>query len=219
MSSPSKVVGWKCGACAYTNKDAALRDCLGCQARRPVCYAIVAGTTAAAMARTTRVDWHDQARVAALTTAGPVVAGEGATSGNGAVNGEGLNAAYGPPAVVGNAAIHHGRAPQLEGNHASVVACLVNTMVNIVGTNTNNRGCNCPFHDCCGMQLQVGSKVRFRRERLIYREGREEDVLVVYVVGDRTMTCKVGFLPQNLAVRANDYDGLYARIISIYSNR
>ena len=69
------------------------------------------------------------------------------------------------------------------------------------------------------MQLQVGSKVCFRRERLIYREGREEDVLVVYVVGDRTMTCKVGFLPQNLAVRANDYDGLYARIISIYSNR
>jgi hypothetical protein len=219
MSSPSKVVGWECGAYAYTNKDAAHHDCLACQARRPVSYAIVAGAMAAAMARMTKVDCHDQACVAALPTAGPVVAREGATSGNGAVDREGHNATYGPPAVAGNAAIHQGRAPQLGGNHVSIVSCLVNTMVNIVGTNINNRGCNCPFHNCCGMQLQVGSKVCFHRERLIYREGWEEDVLAVYVVGDRTMTCKVGFLPQHLVVRANAYDGLYARIISVYSDR
>jgi hypothetical protein len=146
------------------------------------------------------------------------VAGEGATSGNGAVNGEGHNATYGPPAVLGNAAIHHRRAPQLGGNRASIVACLVNTMVNIVGTNTNNMGRNCPFHNCCGMQLQVGSKVCFRRERLIYHEGQEVDELTVYIVGDCTMTCKIGFLPHHLAVRADAYDGLYARIISVYSN-
>jgi hypothetical protein len=71
----------------------------------------MAGATVAVTARTTRVDHHDQACVAALPTAGPVVAGEGATSGNGAVDGEGHNAPYGPPDVVGNAAIHHGRAP------------------------------------------------------------------------------------------------------------
>ena len=41
----------------------------------------------------------------------------------------------------------------------------------------------------------------------------------VYVVGDCTMTCKVGFLPQHLAERANVYDGLYAHIVSVYSNR
>jgi hypothetical protein len=41
----------------------------------------------------------------------------------------------------------------------------------------------------------------------------------VYVVGDSTMTCKVGFLPQHLAMWANAYDGLYARIGSIYSDR
>ncbi len=28
MSSPSKVVGWECGACAYTNKDATCCNCL-----------------------------------------------------------------------------------------------------------------------------------------------------------------------------------------------
>jgi hypothetical protein len=179
----------------------------------------MAGAMAAVTARTTRVDCCNQARVAALQTAGPVVAGEGATSANGAIAGEGHNATYGSPAVAGNAAIHHGRAPQLGGDHASVVACLVNTMVNIVGTNANDRGCNCLFHNCCGMQLQVGSKVHFRPERLIYHEGQEEDVLTVYVVGDGIMTCKVGFLPQHLAVRADAYDGLYARIISVYSNR
>ncbi len=66
---------------------------------------------AAATARTTRVDCCKQACIAALATAGPVVAGEGATSANGAVAGEVPNAAYGPPAVAGSAAIHHGRDP------------------------------------------------------------------------------------------------------------
>jgi hypothetical protein len=81
-----------------------------------------------------------------------------------------------------------------------------------------DRGHNCPLRDC-GMQLQLGSKVHFHCERLIYCEGQEEDVLAVYVMGDCTITCTVGFLPQHLVVRANAYDGLYALIISIYSNR
>jgi hypothetical protein len=33
-------------------------------------------------------------------------------------------------------------------------------------------------------------------------QGREDDVLAVYVVGDSTMTCKVEFLPHHFAVRA-----------------
>jgi hypothetical protein len=218
MLSPSKVVGWECGVCAYTNKDATHRDCLACQARHPVHYAIVAGARVATMARTTSVDCCNQDCVAALPTAGPVVAGEVATSTNGAVTGEGHNAAYGPPAVAGSAAIHHGWAPQLGGNCASVVAHLVNTMVDTVGTYAKDRGHNCLFNDCCGMQLKVGSKVHFHRERLIYRKGREEGVLVVCVMGDHTMTCKVGFLPQHLAVRADAYDGHYARIVSVYSD-
>jgi hypothetical protein len=200
MLSPSKVVGWECGMCAYTNKDAMRRDCLACQTRRPVHYAIVAGAMAAMTARTTRVDCCKQSHIAALATAGPNAAGEAATFAYGAVAGEASNAAYGPPAVAGSVAMHHGRDPQSGGDPASIVAHLVNVMVNIVGTNAKDRGSNCPFQACCGMQLQVGSKVRFHREQLIYREGREEDVLAVYVVGDSTMTYKVGFLPQHLAV-------------------
>jgi hypothetical protein len=95
MLSPSEVVGWDCGACAYINKDAMCCNCLACQARLPVGYAIVAGATVAAMVRTMRVNCCKQARVATLPTAGPVVAGEAATSANGAVAGEAPNAAYG----------------------------------------------------------------------------------------------------------------------------
>ncbi len=110
-SSPSKVVRWECGVCAYTNKDPP--NCLACQARRPVRYAIVAGTTAAATAKMTRVDCRKQACVAVFPTAEPVVTGEGATSANGAVAREGPISAYEPPAVAGSAAIHHERGPQL----------------------------------------------------------------------------------------------------------
>jgi hypothetical protein len=42
---------------------------------------------------------------------------------------------------------------------------------------------------------------------------------MVYVVGDCMMMCKVGFLPHHLAVRADVYDRLYARILSVYSDR
>jgi hypothetical protein len=151
MLSPSEVVGWECGACAYTKGDGTRHNCLACQARRPVRYVIVAGAKAAATAKTTRVDYCNQACITVLPTAGPVLAKEAANSANEAVTGEGSNAAYGTPAVAGSATIHHGRAPQLGGDHARIVARLVKTMVDIVGTSAKDRGYNCPFHNCCGM--------------------------------------------------------------------
>jgi hypothetical protein len=129
------------------------RDCLACQTRCPVRYAIVAGTTAATTARMTRVDCCKQVRVVTLATAAPAVAREAATSTNGAITGEAPTAANGPPAVAKSAAMHHGWAPQLGHNHASVVARLVNTMVDIVGTSAEGRGRKYPYHACCGMQL------------------------------------------------------------------
>ncbi len=101
---------------AYTNNDATHRDCLVCRSRRPVDYAIVAGATMAATARTTRVDCCKQAHIAALATAGPVVAGEAATSANGVVAREAPNATYGSPAVVGSVAMQNRQAPQSGGN-------------------------------------------------------------------------------------------------------
>jgi hypothetical protein len=69
------------------------------------------------------------------------------------------------------------------------------------------------------MQIGVHLKVKFVKERLAYRNGvEEEDVITVYCVSYGVVGCKVGFLPQHLVMRgAGDYDGLYARVIKIYS--
>jgi hypothetical protein len=145
MSSPPEVVRWECGTCAYTNKNSTCHECLACQTRSLVRYAIVASATEAMTARIIRVDCCKQACIAALATAGPVVYGEAATSANGTVAGEAPNAANRPPAVAGSAAMHRGWAPQVGGNGASIAACLVSTMVDIVGTSAKDRGCNFPY--------------------------------------------------------------------------
>jgi hypothetical protein len=110
MSSPSEVVTWECSACAYTNEDATCCNYILCQTRCPVRYASMAGATAAAMARTTRVDCCKQVRVATLAKAAPAVAGEVPSAANW------------PPAVVESAAIPLMQTPQLGRNHAHAVA-------------------------------------------------------------------------------------------------
>ena len=64
-------------------------------------------------------------------------------------------------------------------------------------------------------------KVRFVKERLKWRGDDEEDVLFVHTLkGVGELGCRVGFLPQHLAsTRVDEYDGLFARIIEIYSER
>ena len=51
--TPSKIVAWECGFCTYINKGSEPGPCIMCRTERPICYAIVAGTLAAATARTT----------------------------------------------------------------------------------------------------------------------------------------------------------------------
>ena len=96
---------------------------------------------------------------------------------------------------------------------------LVGTLVDIVGTTANNRGRSCPRHSCCGSQVVERSTVVFRREQLVFRDQREEDVIAVYLISHGVMTCKVGFLPAHLNHRVRDYDGLVARVVSVYSDR
>ncbi len=98
---------------------------------------------------------------------------------------------------------------------------LQGTMIDIVGTETNENGRSCHAHEVCGAQLVPGSKVRIRREMYISpTTGDEEDCLVAYLVGDGVMTCKVGYLPRHLAIcRADDYNWMYARVVEVYSPR
>jgi hypothetical protein len=104
--------------------------------------------------------------------------------------------------------------------HSDMVRMLTNTLVDIMGMKKENRGRSCELHECCGDQVQVMTKVKIVKERMIYRDGGEEDdVLAVYLVGDGVIGCKVGFLAPHLALRgADDYDGLYVRVIEVYSN-
>jgi hypothetical protein len=105
-------------------------------------------------------------------------------------------------------------------NHDTVIAQLIHTLVDIVGMGANNRGCCCIRHKTCQMQVKVGTKVMVRWEKVVYQDqGQEEDAIAVFLVANGIMTCKVGFLPAHLAKRAQDYDGLIARVISIYSDR
>jgi hypothetical protein len=101
----------------------------------------------------------------------------------------------------------------------AVVELLTGNVIDIVGITQNNQGRSCDQHYCCGTQIGVHSKVKFVKERLVYWNGGEkENVIAVYCVGDGVVRCKVGFLPQNLAMRgAGDYDGLYACVVKVYS--
>jgi len=100
-------------------------------------------------------------------------------------------------------------APRSVVDHALLVERLRGTMIDIVGTETNENGRSCHAHKVCGAQLVPGSKVRIRKETYISpTTGYKEDCLVAYVVGDGMITCKVGYLPRHLATRrADDYNG------------
>ncbi len=104
-------------------------------------------------------------------------------------------------------------------NHDTVIAWLVSTLIDIVGTGASNRGRSCVRHKTCGMQVEVGTKVMFCWEKVVYRDKEEEDAVAVFLIANGTMMCKVGFLPAHFARHAQDYDGLIAHVISVYLGR
>ena len=61
--------------------------------------------------------------------------------------------------------------------------------------------------------------MRFQKERLLIDdESGEEDVIAVYIVSNRAMTCKAVFLPHHLANHwANDYDRHYMCMGEVYT--
>ncbi len=61
--------------------------------------------------------------------------------------------------------------------------------------------------------------VVFCRKQLVFRDGCVEDVIGVYLCKHGVLTCKVGFLPAHLNPRACNYDGLVARVMSVYTDR
>jgi len=203
--APSEMVAWECGACTYTNEDCTRRSCEMCMTERPLRYAIVAGSAGAASARTTTVNRREQSRFAASAAVAPAT--DVAVA----------------PAAAEEAPTVANEAPAIaeEATRAAAIARVVGTLVDVVGTSAEDRGRSCSRHTCCGHQISKGSVVKVIRERMAWRDqGRVEDVLAVYAVaGDGTTSCKVGFLPLHLAVRPLAYDGVYAIVGSVYSDR
>ena len=107
--------------------------------------------------------------------------------------------------------------PLVEFGGAFMDPNLVGSTVEVVGTNESQRGRSCPEHAVCGMALREGRYVCFSKVRFAWRDGKEEDVLEVFLLDKGLRTCKVGYLPKHLAYRADRYDGLCARIAEIYS--
>jgi hypothetical protein len=176
-----------------------------CTTERPKRYFVVPGAGVSATARTTTVDRREQARLAALRDAvqdAPPPVGKEPI-------------AKGVPVVPVQGAV----ASSVPTSRRIMLERLVGTLVDVVGTTANNRGRSCPRHSCCGSQVVERSMVVFRHEQLVFCDQREEDVIAVYLILHGVMTCKVGFLPAHLNHRARDYDGLVARVISVYSDR
>ena len=213
--APSEMIGWECGACTFTNEDCARRDCLMCMTERPEQYAIVLGASASASARTTTVDRREQARLArerreqvrqsALREAAAEEEARRDPIAEGVPVLVGVNRTVPPPP---------GDVPR-----SVVVGRLVGTLVDIVGTNANDRGRACSRHSCCGELVTERAMVAFCRQKLVFRDGCEEDVIAVYLCEHGVLTCKVGFLPAHLNRRSHEYDGLVARVIAVYSDR
>ncbi len=214
--APSKIVAWECSSCTYTNKGSEPGPCIMYRTGRPICYAIVAGAPVAVTARTTLVNCCKQACVVALAASTLAAAAAAAVM---------VVDATAPAADAGEAAaIAWPLMPVAVPNRGSpnrdtVILQLVSMLVDIVGTGASNRGQSCVCHETCGMQVKVGTEVMLRWEKVVYQDQEEEDAVVVFLLANGTMTCKVGFLPAHLARRAQDYDGLIAHLISVYLDR
>ncbi len=125
--------------------------------------------------------------------------------------------AEGVPVLLGG----RGGAPSHDGvvPRRVIVERMVGTLVDVVGTNANDRGRACSRHSCCGAQVAERTMVAFCRKQLVFRDGCAEDVIAVYLCEHGVLMCKVGFLPAHLNHRTRDYDGLVARVMSVYTNR
>ena len=146
--APSKMVAWECGACTFTNKDMQRLDCQMCKTAHPLHYAIVAGAAGAATVRMTTVNRREQARIASLAADVPAAVAEPAPA-----------VAEEEPAVA-----EEQPADPDDRARATALTCILNTMVDIVGTSAEDRWRSCSRHTCCGHQIKKGSVEKFVRK-------------------------------------------------------
>ncbi len=74
----SKMIGWECSMCTFTNKDCMHRDCQMCMSKRPEQYAIVVGASESASAHMMTFDRREKVRLATTSSNAPASGGASA---------------------------------------------------------------------------------------------------------------------------------------------
>ena len=88
--------------------------------------------------------------------------------------------------------------------------------VDVVGTNSADRGRSCEEHTCCGKEiLKEDVVVRFREVQVLI-DGNEETAIAAYWVSDGVDRCRVGFLPRHCLKHKAKYVGKLAQITDVY---
>jgi hypothetical protein len=89
--------------------------------------------------------------------------------------------------------------------------------VDIVGIEASDRGRSCEIHKACGCVLVPDVIVRFRAVQVDLGEGKEEPAIAAYWVTGGIDTCRVGFLRRHMVKYKEEYDGVLAQIIEVFS--
>jgi hypothetical protein len=91
---------------------------------------------------------------------------------------------------------------------------LTRVVVEIVGTEMDNRGRSCEEHKNCGEVMGKDMVVRLRKVQ-IQVEGREETMKAAYWVTDGVDRCHVGFLQRHMVKQAARFDGVLAQVTRV----
>jgi hypothetical protein len=132
--TPSEIIAWECGSFAYTSEGSEPGPCIMCRTEHPIRYAIVADAPEAATARTMTVNCCEQSRIAASAASAAAAAVVTAIDATAPAADAGEAAAITRP-LLPEAVLSRGTQ-----SRDTVVARLVSTLIDIVGTGTSNRG-------------------------------------------------------------------------------
>ena len=95
--------------------------------------------------------------------------------------------------------------------------------IDIVGLEASNHGRSCENHKVCGIVVVPDVVVRIREvqlERTNDPTGAvETDALAVYHVSGGVDCCRVGFLRRHLLRYKEEYDGVLAQVVDVFSDK
>jgi hypothetical protein len=89
-------------------------------------------------------------------------------------------------------------------------------VVEIVGTEMDDRGHSCEEHSNCGEVMAKDMVVQMRKVQ-IQVEGREGTAISAYWVTDGIDHCRVGFLQRHMVKQAACFDGALAQVTRVFN--